>query len=298
MDYPHTQPGVALRDGKFTDGNPLLSIPASRDPAVWANLVTDELLSVVTAAGLVPSEEQNDQLLLAINELISRQVPDKLFLSFSVDTVLTAAQLGLLILDASGGNRLFTLPAATPDLGVVDVIVRRADVSANTLSIAGAGADKIMFDTLATPAGSASTALLFSGDWLHLRADGAGKWWVVGAAVHPVMAGRVSTLEARQRCIGDGQAWTDVSGSRAMDTTYTNTTGRTIVVHILTYHQAAATSGLYINGLLVSHEGASIGGGNFNNLRAVLRAEVPVGATYKISPITGSVAIEKWVEMR
>ena len=75
MDYPKSDASVGLLGGKFTDGNPLLGQLASRDPASWANLVTDELLNVVRAADLEPDENKSDQLLDAVNELAKRQIP-------------------------------------------------------------------------------------------------------------------------------------------------------------------------------------------------------------------------------
>lgn len=185
MDYPHTQPGVALRDGKFTDGNPLLSIPASRDPASWANQVTEELLNVIRATGREPSESEDNQLLLSIITMINASVPNSVVTVLSESTELEPSQFGLVLFDAAGGNRVLTLPDADEDLGVRDVIIRRTDASGNTLNITASGADKIMFDTATTPAGVASVGLLFSGDWLHLRADGEGRWWVVGSATLP-----------------------------------------------------------------------------------------------------------------
>lgn len=71
MKYPVSDASVNLLNGKFTDGDPLSSIPRSLDKARDMNRVYDELLSIVSAAGLVPSEADNTQVLQAINILLS-----------------------------------------------------------------------------------------------------------------------------------------------------------------------------------------------------------------------------------
>lgn len=113
--------------------------------------------------------------------------------TLSATVGITAAQLGLVLLDASGGARTFTLPAANAALGVREVVLRRMDVTSNALVIAASGADKLMLDTTAQAAGQASTELLFAGDYLRLRSDGTGKWWCVGQSQLPasLACGRV-----------------------------------------------------------------------------------------------------------
>ncbi|WP_313226270.1 phage tail protein [Stutzerimonas chloritidismutans] len=105
--------------------------------------------------------------------------------TLSANTAITTGQLGLLLLDAAGGNRSFTLPAANAALGVREVTLRRIDATANALVIAASGTDKIMLDTTAEAAGQTTTELLFAGDFLRLRSDSAGKWWCVGQAQLP-----------------------------------------------------------------------------------------------------------------
>lgn len=65
MDYPKSVPSVGLVDGRFVDENPVAGTPGSLIPAVWGNSVTEELLSVIRAAGITPAEAATDQLLAA-----------------------------------------------------------------------------------------------------------------------------------------------------------------------------------------------------------------------------------------
>lgn len=71
MQYPLTVPGVGLSGGKFTGGNPVGGIAASLDRAEDMNLVYDELIAVVTAAGLTPTEGVTTQVRDAILALIN-----------------------------------------------------------------------------------------------------------------------------------------------------------------------------------------------------------------------------------
>ncbi|MDH0092741.1 phage tail protein [Achromobacter mucicolens] len=74
MDYPKSVPGVGLVAGRFVNEDPIAGRAGSLIPAEWGNAVTDELLTVIAAAGLLPSESDSGQLLEAINSLVGLAV--------------------------------------------------------------------------------------------------------------------------------------------------------------------------------------------------------------------------------
>lgn len=180
MDFPKSVPGVGLVGGQFVDENQTTGQVGSLIPSAWGNAVTQEILNLMAAGGEIPTEGQNDQMAKAVAKMIEAATPEQIVKIYSVNASLSGSDMGLLLLDAAAGARTFTLPAATPELGVVDVILRRTDNSGNRLKVQAAGADRIKFHTHLSAAGYAFLVLMGAGDWWHLRSDGNGSWWPVG----------------------------------------------------------------------------------------------------------------------
>ena len=63
-------PPPAGTPGFFTDGDPATLVPPTIMPAWWHNMMQEEVLAVVEAAGLAPDKLNNGQLLAAIQHLI------------------------------------------------------------------------------------------------------------------------------------------------------------------------------------------------------------------------------------
>ena len=83
--------------------------------------------------------------------------------------------------------------------------------------------------------------------------------------------------------IGTGQTWQVVTGSRTAGTTYTNSTGESIMVSI----QVQGTAVLQVNSVVAATSGIS-------NASNFIGAIVPPGATYVLS--TGP--NQRWSELR
>jgi len=91
---------------------------------------------------------------------------------------------------------------------------------------------------------------------------------------------------------GWGQTWQDVTGSRVAGTTYTNSSGKMIVVKIETQSTITDDAILSVNGAQICRF--------YNNSSSAkaytLSAEVPDGSTYSLAVTNATIAF--WKELR
>jgi hypothetical protein len=131
----------------------------------------------------------------------------------------------------------------------------------------------------ATNANNATTAVNVSGV-VALGNGGTGQTSAVAAG---------SALGA----IGVGQTTQNVSASRVATTTYTNDTGRPIMVYISTVNSGAletTAQQVFVDGIMILYDGIQ------SNRRNAVTFIVPAGSTYRLLLSGGS--IETWCELR
>ncbi|HFT8653749.1 TPA: phage tail protein [Pseudomonas aeruginosa] len=94
--------------------------------------------------------------------------------------------------------------------------------------------------------------------------------------------------------LGLGQTWQDVTASRAWATTYTNTTGRPIMISVTARDPVAGNLyiGLRVNGLKVAEQYHSA------SSQASVSAVIPPGATYMVERADTNDTITGWLELR
>lgn len=142
-----------------------------------------------------------------------------------------------------------------------------------------------------------------SGDEFSLRATAANVVEVLGAAQVGVNSDitsmtAVTALPTALMPLGVGQTWQNLTGSRAIDTTYNNSSGRPIEISICLINYSggvnkAAT--LYIGGIIVAHGDLPPFYGE--HARRTFSGVVPPGADYVLST-SNSPDLLAWAELR
>jgi hypothetical protein len=95
--------------------------------------------------------------------------------------------------------------------------------------------------------------------------------------------------------LGYGQTWQDVSGSRAFATTYYNTTGRPIAIHVNGNSAATGASFvLSINGASVINSSQAYGA----PVNIQITGIIPPGASYSLTNNFSSITVTIWKELR
>lgn len=92
--------------------------------------------------------------------------------------------------------------------------------------------------------------------------------------------------------LGVGQTWQNMTAQRQLDTDYTNTTGRTIVIAITKANNTNGTNitTITVDGVQVWRHWANHAG----QANGVGTAIVPPGSVYRV----GGSALEMWAELR
>jgi hypothetical protein len=124
--------------GAWVDKNAQTGVPGTQFVATWMNELQNELVNLIEATGIVLAKGTATQLRDAVRRYAGGFVTTVVFADSPKS--LTAANAGLVIVDASGGNITINLPAANA-LAALAFRFIRSDGSANTVTINRAGAD-------------------------------------------------------------------------------------------------------------------------------------------------------------
>jgi hypothetical protein len=170
-------------------------------------------------------------------------------------------------------------------------------------SVSGTGFTGLVNNTLSapgqigngTPNTGAFTTLSTSGlaTLSSLTVSGASNLGTPTTLVGTNITGTANSLNAG---IGVNQTWQNLTASRALSTTYTNSTGKPIQVLVSGGYNSTNTAYMTItvDGVLLQTFNVSISG--LTGGSAVVGAIVPNGSTYIVASIYGP--IQRWTELR
>jgi len=106
-----------------------------------------------------------------------------------------------------------------------------------------------------------------------------------------------SKEEANGIAIGVGQTWQNVTDSRALGTTYTNTTGKPIVVSVINTRATICAVQILVEATPAFASQVNGASGQFQYIGG--SAIVPAGATYRVTDWSvGGVTLTSWTELR
>lgn len=197
MDFPKSVPGVGLVGGQFADEDASIGRQGSLIPAVWGNAVTLEILGVIEAAGLEPSEAETGQLLEAVRALVPER---SAFTRVSGTVTLPASVFGIYALADGGAAATVTLPSTADLFDDTELLLFANHANTAAMQVKAAAGQTVQGPAALMGASTAAFMLPAGGDWVRLRSEKAqGRWVVVSSYANARMDmidARVSALES------------------------------------------------------------------------------------------------------
>jgi hypothetical protein len=304
----------AGKDG-WRDGNKALGIPATVVTAEFLNSLQEEVANVIESQGITLDVGDKTQLKQAIERMVkggdykaSVRVASTAAINLAapganIDSVAmvagdrflekdnaTLANRGIYIWNgaAVAATRALDADTGAEFNGGAIIPVEEGTVNADTnWQITNNGAVTIGTTGLTfQQVGQSTDASTINKGIVELATDAEAQ-----AGTDTVRALTPANLNAS--VVGKGQTWQNVAGSRALNTTYTNSTGRPIFVVISVQPSASGNTTLVLDGVTygqaVSASTATIVG--------TVTLIVPNGGTYRLNS-GGTVSITNWLELR
>lgn len=303
-------------DHQFVHEDPATNRPPTEVDAAWLNAVQNELANAIKGFGLTLDKNDQSQLLKAISSALAT---GSCRTAVRVASTSNIALLGLQNIDGVAlvvGDRVLVKGQdAEKDNGIYVAAVgawsRATDL----------GSTAILKSSVIIPV---SEGVLSAGSLWMLKAYGqvtVGSTamtfqWIAGPSVPDQPANdksknpastffvsravsaldaRFLELESRQKSLGDGQTYQDVTLSRMIGANYLNNTGRTIFAFV-DFHDVGSARITFRVG---DHSWTSANpeGGEAGSLLPVSLV-IPNGTYYSVGPSTTAVNFRKWLELR
>lgn len=261
-----------------TSGNPATNTPATDFPAYQYNALQEELMAILAAGNIAADRTKTNQVMTA---------------------VLTLLGLGNYVADTGAAGAIAIAPANPVALTAgmkVRIKVAATNPGAATLAYNAGAAIPIVGAGGALQGGELQGGYLY--DFVYL--PGATNYWLlIGSTKGPLS---VAPATAAGHAVQLAQSFAgatpqDVTASRALGTTYTNSTSRTILVTVisLTSSTSQATQQAAVAGINLF--GSSFAGGTSTAI--FITFAVAPGETYSASISgAGGASLYRWLEHR
>lgn len=104
----------------------------------------------------------------------------------------------------------------------------------------------------------------------------------------------IGAIAGQLRDFGVGQTWKDVTASRTFNVTYTNTTGKPIIISVCAGNQSSVAFNVLVDNISVAH----IQGSGPTTVQRSTHVVIPAGSTYLVNRESTLSNISYWKELR